>query len=261
MSHRAKKRFGQNFLEDAYVIQQIMQAISPQACDNLIEIGPGLGALTKPLLEHVHHVSAIEIDQDIHHILRAWPAYHEGQLSIIAKDALTVDFSAFGQHLRVVGNLPYNISTPLIFHLLEHVHNIQDMHFMLQKEVVDRLAASPNSKAYGKLTIMTQAQCAITPLFDVPNTAFRPAPKVTSAVVRLIPHAQQPKPEVLKTLGKLLTQAFSARRKTLSNSLKGLCTIEQLDTIGISPKQRIEDLSVEICLKLANFLNNSCIIR
>ncbi len=251
MQHKPRKRFGQNFLEDAYVIQNIIAAINPRPEDNLLEIGPGLGALTRPLLKQLNALTAIEIDTDLHAALNA---LSEQKLQLISADALTVDFGTFGTQLRVVGNLPYNISTPLLFHLLEHTSNIKDMHFMLQKEVVNRLSAEPGTKAYGRLSVMTQAQCVVESLFSVPPGAFNPAPKVDSAIVRLTPHATQRSRAHLKTLEGLVMQAFATRRKTLGNTLKTLLTSEQLTALGIDPKRRPETLSVTEYLHLAKNL-------
>lgn len=255
MQHRPKKRFGQNFLEDQNIIHQIIQAIAPQGSDNLLEIGPGLGALTRPLLKSVPHMKVVEIDTDIHAHIQTWPEYHNQQLTLIPKDALSVDYDAWGDSLRVVGNLPYNISTPLLFHILSYAPSIKDMHFMLQKEVVDRLSASPNTKTYGKLTIMAQALCQVEALFTVPPHAFKPAPKVDSAIVRLTPLKERPSIVELKLLGALLTEAFSKRRKTLNNSLKHVPQ-EAFTTLNIDPKLRIENLSVKTCIELARYLAN-----
>lgn len=254
MSHQAKKRFGQNFLEDKIIIGRIIDAIKPVADDNMLEVGPGLGALTAPLLTKLNKLTAIEIDTDIQQHLKAQAFYQK--LTLIEQDALTVPLDNLGPKLRIVGNLPYNISTPLLFHFLQFGAYIKDMHFMLQKEVVDRLAASPGTKAYGRLTIMAQAQCDVQPLFIVPPDAFKPKPKVDSAIVRLIPKAHRPEDKVLSKLNTVLTQAFSMRRKTLSNSLKSLPKAAFSD-LGIDPKLRIENLSVDTCIKLAQYLSES----
>ncbi|MDF1645757.1 MAG: 16S rRNA (adenine(1518)-N(6)/adenine(1519)-N(6))-dimethyltransferase RsmA [Legionellaceae bacterium] len=254
MQHRARKRFGQNFLEDFHIIEQIIAVIAPKPDDNLLEIGPGLGALTHPLLKHVNTLTAIEIDTDLHAHLETLPNT-QNKLHLICQDALTVDLTLFGKNIRVIGNLPYNISTPLLFHLLDHTAYIQDMHFMLQKEVVNRLSASPGTKAYGRLSVMTQAQCAVESLFLVPPTAFNPAPKVDSAVVRLTPHTTQLSKTHLTSLENLLTQAFSTRRKTLGNTLKPILTPEQLLSLGIDPKHRPETLPVKTYIKIAKHLS------
>lgn len=257
MSHMPRKRFGQHFLEDAYVISQILAAIAAQPHDNLLEIGPGLGAITRPLLQQVTELKAIEIDVDLHQYLVSLPeATH--RLKLLCQDVLQVDFSTFGQKLRVVGNLPYNISTPLLFHLLEYTTFIQDMHFMLQKEVVDRLSAAPGGKSYGRLSVMVQAQCQVEPLFIVPPSAFHPPPQVDSAVVRITPHTDQYPKSLLLILEKLLIKAFSTRRKTLSNCLKPLLSVAELEALAINPSHRPETLSVEIFIKMATYLEKSC---
>jgi 16S rRNA (adenine1518-N6/adenine1519-N6)-dimethyltransferase len=252
MQHKPRKRFGQNFLEDPHVIQSIVAAIAPLPDDNLLEIGPGLGALTRPLLKHVNTLTAIEIDRNLHAHLQA---LSKTALQLVAADALTVDLKPFGDKLRVVGNLPYNISTPLLFHLLQHASQIKDMHFMLQKEVVNRLSASPSTKAYGRLSVITQAQCTVEALFLVPPTAFNPVPKVDSAVVRLTPHQTKLSETHLQSLEALLLQAFSTRRKTLGNTLKPIFTPTELIAFGIDPKRRPETLSVEEYIKLAKYFS------
>jgi len=249
-THRPRKRFGQNFLEDSSIISHILDAIHPSSTDNVLEIGPGLGALTRPLLKHLNTLTAIEIDTDLQDYLAKMPE-GKNKLTIISADALTVDLAPFGQKLRVIGNLPYNISTPLLFHLLEHAAQIEDMHFMLQEEVVKRLAAPPNCKAYGRLTVMVQALCHVEALFSVPPTAFNPPPKVQSAIVRITPHAVQPEPKLIEILKPLLLQAFSTRRKTLGNTLKPLMSASKLTELGIDPVRRPETLSVQEYLMLA----------
>ena len=246
MSHTPRKRFGQNFLSDASVIERIVAAIAPAEGQAMLEIGPGQGAMTLPLLRKLGQLTAIELDRDLIAPL-AQRAVGVGTLKIISADALTVDFSALaaeaGQKLRVVGNLPYNISTPLIFHLLNHLEVISDMHFMLQKEVVDRMASLPGSKVYGRLSVMVQAQAQVTSVFKVAPTSFWPVPKVDSAIVRLQPHAVQlPAVEhaALETLTRL---AFSARRKTLANGVMPVLSALQIAAVGIDPKRRAETLS------------------
>lgn len=253
MTHRPRKRFGQNFLEDSSIISHILDAIHPNLTDNMLEIGPGLGALTRPLLKRLDKLTAIEIDTDLQDHLANMPE-GKNKLTLIKADALTVDLTPLGNKLRVIGNLPYNISTPLLFHLLEHAPQIEDMHFMLQEEVVKRLAAPPNCKAYGRLSVMVQAHCRVESLFSVPPTAFNPPPKVQSAIVRLAPHAIQPEPELIEALKPLLLQAFSTRRKTIGNTLKPLLSASQLTELGIDPIRRPETLSVQEYLKLAAFL-------
>lgn len=253
--HRARKRFGQHFLTDENVVAQIVAAINPQPDDHLVEIGPGLGVLTETLLPYVPEMDAVELDRDIIPKLaaRCGPL---GRLNIHTSDALKFDFASLmkdGHELRIVGNLPYNISTPLMFHLLESRAVIQDMHFMLQKEVVDRLAATPGTKNYGRLSVMMQYHCRVESLFDVPPEAFSPPPKVNSAVVRLTPHGESPVAvDDVNMLSELVTQAFSQRRKTLRNTLKPLLSAEQMETLGIDPKRRAETLSLTEFAVLAN---------
>ena len=246
MSHIPRKRFGQNFLRDQSIIARIVDAIDPVPGQAVVEIGPGQGAMTLPLLRRLGAMQAIELDRDLIAPLTTMAA-PVGTLSILSADALSVDFAALaraaGQALRVVGNLPYNISTPLIFHLLGFVEQVQDMHFMLQKEVVDRMASGPGSKVYGRLSVMTQAQAQVSSLFKVPAQAFWPAPKVESAIVRLIPHAQQLPAEQLAALDQITRLAFSARRKTLANGLASVLSALQIAAVGIDPKQRAEQLS------------------
>jgi len=253
--HSPRKRFGQNFLQNRHIIDDIVRAINPQAEDNMLEIGPGLGALTEPLLRRLNHLTAVEIDTDLQKYL-AELAIAQGKLRLVAADALTLDYSQFGSQLRVVGNLPYNISTPLLIHLLRFTSSIEDMHFMLQKEVVERIAAEPGSKAYGRLTVMLQYHCAVDYLFDVPPEAFDPRPKVDSAVVRLIPHRVSPFEEVSKAqLERLVASAFAMRRKTLNNNLKGIITAEQLSTLGIDGSKRPEQISISEYVQLAKFIS------
>ena len=252
-----RKRFGQNFLQDQASIHQIIQALNPQPDQHIVEIGPGRGALTTPLIAQSGQLSIIELDRDLAAKIPAMIADHP-QAQLIQADALRVDFQQLSQgsrDLRILGNLPYNISTPLLFHLLNFAPHIQDMHLMLQKEVVDRLAASHGGKDYGRLSVITQYHCEVVPLFDVPPNSFYPQPKVDSAVVRLIPYSQPPYPAVkFEVLQQLVTQAFSQRRKTLRNSLKGLCTDAQLAELGYNPQARAEQLSVADFVNLANIL-------
>lgn len=255
MRHSPRKRFGQNFLQSKEVIQRIVQAINPQPDDTLLEIGPGLGALTQPLLKHLNRLLAVEIDRDLQDYLPSLPNA-QGKLQIIAADALTVDYSQFGSHLRVVGNLPYNISTPLLIHLLSHVTFIDDMYFMLQKEVVNRIVADCGCKAYGRLSVMLQYHCEVDYLFDVPPDAFEPKPKVNSAMVRLIPYRKRPFDSVpVAQLEHIVAKAFSMRRKTLNNNLKGMVSMEQLSEMGIDGGQRPEQISVEKYVQLAKFIS------
>ncbi|WP_226691575.1 MULTISPECIES: 16S rRNA (adenine(1518)-N(6)/adenine(1519)-N(6))-dimethyltransferase RsmA [Rodentibacter] len=262
LGHTARKRFGQNFLHDNNVIQNIVAAIYPQKGQFLVEIGPGLGALTEPVGEQVDHLTVVELDRDLAERLRHHPFLHQ-KLNVIETDAMQFDFGSLyaeqthtsKQKLRVFGNLPYNISTPLMFHLFNYHDVIQDMHFMLQKEVVKRLCAAPNSKAYGRLTIMAQYFCQVMPVLEVPPSAFKPAPKVDSAVVRLIPHKELPHPvKDLYWLNRVCSQAFNQRRKTLRNALSGLFSPENLTALGVDLNARAENLSIADYARLANWL-------
>lgn len=253
--HKARKRFGQNFLHDNHVIDKIVRAIHPQHSDCLVEIGPGMGALTEPLLDACGKLDVVELDRDLIPILRTkffnFPEFriHEG-------DALKFDFRQLlqpGQQLRIVGNLPYNISTPLIFHFLAHHTIVHDMHFMLQKEVVDRLASGPGTSDYGRLGIMAQYYCKVEPLFIVGPGSFNPPPKVDSAIVRMSPYDVLPFPaKDTKTLERVVREAFSMRRKTLRNTLKNLISAEQLEAIGIDTTLRPERLTLEEYVRIAD---------
>jgi 16S rRNA (adenine1518-N6/adenine1519-N6)-dimethyltransferase len=254
-THAPRKRFGQNFLHDEGVIDRIASAIAPKENDHLVEIGPGQGALTKSLVPAGCKVDVIELDRDlIAGLLAAFSIYPGFKLH--SADALKFDFSALaaeGRSLRVVGNLPYNISTPLIFKLLESAAIIQDMHFMLQLEVVERLAARPGSKAWGRLGIMAQYHSKVEHLFDVPPEAFFPPPKVQSAIVRLQPWTISPWPDCdEKRLRQIVSASFAHRRKTLRNNLKNLVPAAQLEQIGIDPGTRAETLSLENFIAIAN---------
>ena len=255
MMMRAKKRFGQNFLQDDLIIDQICASVRPKPDQALIEIGPGHGILTERLVQKTPAMTIIELDRDlIPNLRRLLPS----TVNIIEADVLTVDFNAFDAPLMIVGNLPYNISTPLLFRLFELGTRVASMTFMLQKEVVDRMGAVPNTKAYGRLSVMAQYHCEIEKLFDVPPTAFRPAPKVTSAVVQLRPHSQPLQPATdLKTLSDVLVAAFGQRRKTLRNSLSSLLTTDQLKELGIDPGERAECLTVADYVRCANLLSQN----
>lgn len=251
--HRARKRFGQHFLHDPAVIDHLVRSIAPARDDLLVEIGPGQGALTYPLLDEVAHLQVVELDRDLIGELRRRVAPE--RLTVHQSDALRFDFAALAgeQALRVVGNLPYNISTPLIFHLLAQTGAIQDMIFMLQKEVVDRLTAAPGGKDYGRLSVMVQYHCQADYLFFVPPGAFRPPPRVDSAVVRLIPYAAPPWPaDNPAWLARLVAQAFSQRRKAVRNSLKRLIDGAAFAAAGIDPGLRPDHLSVADYVALAN---------
>ena len=251
--HVARKRFGQNFLHERGIIERILRAIDPQPGERIIEIGPGQGALTWPLLDRIKILTAIEIDRDLIPRLGAEAPKH-GELSIVEADVLSVDFTALaaGETIRLVGNLPYNISSPILFHALEHAAVIRDMHFMLQKEVVERMAAGHGNKVYGRLSVMLQAYCRVEPLFTVPPGAFTPAPKVDSAIVRLTPKtAAQIAPHDRARLELLVRHGFSQRRKTLRNSLDDVATVDQLQAAGIDPGARAEAISIDDWLRLA----------
>jgi len=254
--HFARKRFGQNFLHDDYIIESIVAAIQPKADQALVEIGPGLAALTVPVSKYVDHLTVVEIDRDLASRLIDNPLLNN-KLTVIEQDALTFDFNELkqqlGKPLRVFGNLPYNISTPLMFHLFEYANIITDMHFMLQKEVVTRLVAAPNSKDYGRLSVMAQYFCQIIPVLEVPPTSFKPAPKVDSAVVKLIPYKEKPyQVNDVKILSRVTTEAFNQRRKTIRNSLGNMFTAEQLVELNIDPNLRAENLTVQQYCQLAN---------
>ena len=244
-AHVHKKRFGQHFLHDPGLIRRIVQAIAPKPGDRLVEIGPGEGAITLPLLREHGALTVIELDRDLIPRIEA-AAAGAGTLTVIHADVLTVDFTqlAHGEALRVVGNLPYNISSPILFHCLEHAAAIRDMHFMLQKEVVDRMAAPPGSKVYGRLSVMLQLYCRVEPLLRVPPGAFNPPPKVDSAVVRLTPLPPEQRHDADPALvERIVRHAFGQRRKTLSNALSGVATAAQIDAAGIDPRVRAEQLA------------------
>ena len=260
MSHRPRKRFGQNFLHDQSVIERIMSHVDPQPGQLLVEIGPGQGALTRGLLERAGELDAIELDRDLLRPLEQSCAPF-GDLRLHNADALKFDFRSLtdgDRKLRLVGNLPYNISTPLLFHLVEQGDVIEDMHFMLQKEVVDRMAAGPGTKAYGRLSVMLQVSCEVTPLFDIGPESFDPPPKVYSSVVRLRPRRQ---PLVaaadMRAFGDLVSAAFHQRRKTLRNNLKGLLDAEQISALGIDPGIRSETLSLRQFILLQQAVNQA----
>nr|WP_241264135.1 16S rRNA (adenine(1518)-N(6)/adenine(1519)-N(6))-dimethyltransferase RsmA [Bowmanella dokdonensis] len=259
MGHTARKRFGQNFLHDQYIISQIVDAIGPRPGQNLVEIGPGLGALTEPVCDEVDRLTVVELDRDLAARLRSHP-FISGKLNIIEADAMKFDFASLatdGQPLRVFGNLPYNISTPLMFHLFSFTGHIQDMHFMLQKEVVKRLAAGPGNKDYGRLSVMAQYYCQVMPVLEVPPGAFKPAPKVDSAVVRLIPYAERPVEVAdISMLNRVCAMAFNQRRKTIRNSLRELLSEAEILALGLNPDCRAENLSLQEFAVLANHCLN-----
>ncbi|HBN90505.1 MAG: 16S rRNA (adenine(1518)-N(6)/adenine(1519)-N(6))-dimethyltransferase [Alteromonadaceae bacterium] len=256
--HRARKRFGQNFLHDPQVIGRIVKAIAPKPADILVEIGPGLGALTEPVAEAAGHLTVVELDRDLAERLQHHPVL-ASKLTIHQADAMKFDFTSLvkpGQKLKVFGNLPYNISTPLLFHLFQYADQIENMHFMLQKEVVQRMTATHGSKAFGRLSIMTQYYCHAMPVVEVGPGAFKPAPKVDSAVVRLLPKAiAERAPVPAEVLNRVCLEAFNQRRKTIRNCFSNFATAEQLEQLGLNPGTRPEQLSVEDFIKVAQWLH------
>jgi 16S rRNA (adenine1518-N6/adenine1519-N6)-dimethyltransferase len=254
VSPQARKRFGQHFLTSGDIIERIVSAVMPQEGETIVEIGPGQGAITAPLAQHATTLHAIEFDRDLIAKLNRQFQDHPNVM-IHEADALQYDFSTLGDQLRIVGNLPYNISTPLLFHMLTFKHIVTDMHFMLQKEVVDRMSATPGSKDYGRLTIMLGCHLEVVPLFDVPPDAFSPPPKVMSSVVRMrpLPHDQFEIDNPHK-LEEIVRQAFSRRRKTLRNALKGLADEMDIAAAGLEPGHRPEQIPVAGWISLANTL-------
>lgn len=251
--HVARKRFGQNFLVDSGIIGAIVGAIDPQRDDTVVEIGPGLGAITEPLMRRLDHLHVVEIDRDL--IARLKKQHPPERLSIHEGDALAFDFAGIGKDLRLVGNLPYNISTPLLFHLAEYVGVVRDMHFMLQKEVVERMVAVPGDGDFGRLSVMLQYRFHLEWLIDVPPESFDPPPKVQSAVVRLIPKdAAELTAKNMVRFAQVVQTAFAQRRKMLRNTLKGVLDDAGFATLGISPTLRPEDLAVEDYVRIANYL-------
>jgi 16S rRNA (adenine1518-N6/adenine1519-N6)-dimethyltransferase len=257
---RPKKHFGQHFLHERGVIDRIVAAIAPQPGDRIVEIGPGEGALTLPLLRAAGHMAAIELDTELIEPLRARAA-GVGELDLIHADVLEVDFTAFarGDKLRLAGNLPYYVSSPILFHCLAHADAIADMHFMLQKEVVERMAAAPGSKVYGRLSVMLQLVCKVEPLLRVAPGAFRPPPKVESAVVRLVPlpPAQRPGPSLSHTIEAVVRAAFAQRRKTLGNALRSLLDADAIRAAGIDPRARAENVSPQGFVALSRRMDSN----
>ena len=252
MSHRARKRFGQNFLIDQGVIRDIISTVAPHADDRMVEIGPGLAAITRPLARIVHPLHVVEIDRDI--VARLRREFAVDELVIHEGDALAFDFAALGPDLRVVGNLPYNISTPLLFHLVECGHALRDIHVMLQAEVVARMTAVPASSEYGRLSVMLQYRFHMEKMLDVSAEAFDPAPKVESAVIRMIPRVSEDfhRAQDEKLFKQTVALAFSQRRKTLRNTLGGVLTTEEFEALGIDPQGRAQTLSVEEFVRIAD---------
>ncbi|MDT7848224.1 16S rRNA (adenine(1518)-N(6)/adenine(1519)-N(6))-dimethyltransferase RsmA [Methylophilus sp. VKM B-3414] len=253
MKHIAKKKFGQNFLIDQSIIQNLINAIHPQAEDLMVEIGPGLGAMTQPLLKQLNHLHVVEIDRDIIQWMQGF--YPAQKITIHNSDVLKFDFGTLGERIRVVGNLPYNISSPILFKLLENTAQIIDMHFMLQKEVVERMVAAPSNAEYGRLSVMLQYRLQMEYLVTVPPEAFDPAPKVESAFVRCLPYASLPFPATDEALfAKVVTAAFGQRRKTLRNTLKGLLDDAGFSALNIDSQLRAENLSVAEFVAISNYL-------
>jgi 16S rRNA (adenine1518-N6/adenine1519-N6)-dimethyltransferase len=249
--HKARKRFGQNFLVDEQIIADIIRVIRPEAADIMVEIGPGLGALTRPLLQRLNQLHVVEIDRDI--IAHLEQDYPQDKLIIHAGDALKFDLAQLPAPLRIVGNLPYNISSPLLFHFSDYCERIRDMHFMLQNEVVERMVAEPSTPAYGRLSVMLQYRFQMEKLLDVPPESFRPSPKVDSAIVRMIP---LPASEVLvqneKLFAQIVAAAFGQRRKTLRNTLKTYLTEDDFVRLGIDAQLRAENLGVAEFARITN---------
>jgi len=259
MKHIPRKRFGQNFLTDRHYIDSCIRAIAPATSDNMVEIGPGLGALTVPLLQRLDRLHVVEIDRDI--VARLEREYPPEKIAIHACDALKFDFGSLDKPLRVVGNLPYNISTPLLFHLAEFADRISDCHFMLQKEVVERMVAEPGTSEYGRLSVMLQYRFAMDYLFTVPGGAFNPPPKVESAFVRMIPLAPLPHPAQDEALfGKIVAAAFAQRRKTLRNTLRDYLTPEGYTALGIDSGLRGEVLGVAEFVAIANYCASNSLL-
>ena len=243
MKHRARRRFGQHFLHDRSVVERIVCAIDPRPSDTIVEIGPGQGVLTRPLAESGARLCAIEIDRDLAALLREEFA-GQNNVSIVERDALEFEFPAAGTSLRIVGNLPYNVSTPLLFHLTKYRERIRDAHFMLQKEVVERMAAEPGTKTYGRLSVMLQANWQVSRLFDVGAGAFRPPPSVESSVVRLAAPEHPVEMDDPERFATLVRAAFGQRRKTLRNALRDTLSSAAIEAAGIDPSTRAETLSV-----------------
>jgi 16S rRNA (adenine1518-N6/adenine1519-N6)-dimethyltransferase len=259
MGHQARKRFGQNFLTDPFLIQRIINTINPAAGELILEIGPGHAALSRPLAESAAELHLLEIDRDL--AARLQTQFHsKDRTRVHCGDALAVDYSEIvnGRPFRLVGNLPYNISTPLLFHVLQWSELIIDMHFMLQQEVVKRMAAVPGGKTWGKLSVMCQYYCEVIPLFNVPPDAFTPAPRVQSMFVKLVPHLQPPVMiENMAVFKRLVSKAFSMRRKTLRNNLKGMLDASMIESAGIDPGLRPETLGLAQFAALSKLLDSS----
>lgn len=253
--HIARKRFGQNFLTDQQVLNDIISCINPRKGESMVEIGPGLAAMTRLLLEGLDQLHVVELDRDL--VARLKKEFDPQRLVIHEGDALKFDFASLpvaeGKKLRIVGNLPYNISSPLLFHLATYAEQVEDQHFMLQKEVVERMVAEPGGKDYGRLSVMLQWRYHMELMFIVPPTAFDPPPKVDSAIVRMIPKKEK-LPCDLEKLEQVVTKAFSQRRKTIRNCVAGMFTEQQLQSVGIDPQLRAEAIPLEHYVALANLL-------
>lgn len=259
MAHIARKRFGQHFLHDEGVIEAIVRAIVPGRDDNMVEIGPGMSALTGPLLDRLDHLSVIEIDRDL--AARLGKLYPSDRLSVLLGDALDVDFRTLGSELRVVGNLPYNISSPLLFHLADYADHILDQHFMLQREVVDRMTAQPSTADYGRLSVMLQARYRMYKLFDVDPEAFDPPPRVMSSVVRMVPlPADRIKPVSHQAFSDLVARAFGQRRKMLRRVLSDWASLIDWEHAGVDPTARAEELSVAQFIALSDLLHEAGVL-
>ncbi|AUL48291.1 16S rRNA (adenine(1518)-N(6)/adenine(1519)-N(6))-dimethyltransferase [Bordetella trematum] len=257
--HQARKRFGQHFLTDDSVVEGIVRAIAPARDDAVVEIGPGLSALTAPLLEHLDRLSVVEIDRDLAARLRR--KYPPERLTVVEADALTVDFRQFGAGMRVVGNLPYNISSPLLFHLMAAADLVRDQHFMLQREVIDRMVAEPGTADYGRLSVMLQSRYRMAKLFDVPPEAFDPPPRVVSAVVRMVPLGpERPQPRSEAAFEAVVARAFAQRRKMLRRGLGDWAAHVPWEAVGIAPTARAEEVGVPAFIKLTDALLDAGVI-
>ncbi len=256
MIHKARKRFGQNFLVDERIIADIIRAIRPEPADNMVEIGPGLGALTRPLLQHLNQLHVVEIDRDIiERLEKDYPQHESSKLIIHSGDALQFDLAQLPAPLRIVGNLPYNISSPLLFHFASYAERIRDMHFMLQNEVVERMVAAPSTPAYGRLSVMLQYRFHMEKLLDVPPESFRPSPKVDSAIVRMIPLPASEIPiRDEKLFAQIVATAFGQRRKTLRNTLRAYLQENDFERLGIDAQLRAENLGVGEFARIVDLL-------
>lgn len=253
MGHTARKRFGQHFLHDKNIIRKIIDAIDVEDNISIVEIGPGKGALTIPVLERTGKLDVVEIDRDLAELLSE-RCRGIGSLTLHVTDAMNLDFCSLGyERIKIIGNLPYNISTPLIFHILDNIGCIDSMLFMLQSEVVERICAGPDTREYGRLSVMVQSRCRVDRLFDIKPNAFQPAPKVNSSMLSLIPDPDAASPvHDQQVFSSVVKQAFNQRRKTIRNSLNGLVDIATFEALGISLKSRAENLSVDDYCRIAN---------